>query len=101
MKNGDSRRGGCEGRHYLITGRVQGVGFRWWATRLAEGMELGGWVRNLRDGAVEVRVWGVPSALDRFEEHLAHGPRGARVETVTRHPVPEDASVQRRFSIVG
>lgn len=90
-----------EGRRYRITGRVQGVGFRWWVANLAETMGLGGWVRNLPDGSVELEVWGEQSVLDRLEAHLARGPRGARVESVIRGAAPEDASLQQRFSIVG
>lgn len=68
-------------RLYLISGRVQGVGFRHFANRYAAIEGLHGWVRNLTDGRVEVQAEGDREALDRFENHLAQGPRGARVDT--------------------
>jgi acylphosphatase len=77
------------------------VGFRWWTAKVAETMGLGGWVRNLPDGSVELEVWGEPSVLDRLEAHLSRGPRGARVEGVIRGAVPDDAPLKQRFSIVG
>ena len=67
-------------RLYLISGRVQGVGFRHFVNRQAAIEGLHGWVRNLADGRVEVHAEGDRESLDRFEHHLSHGPRGARVD---------------------
>jgi acylphosphatase len=70
-------------RRFVVSGRVQGVGFRYfiqdWALR--EGAT--GWVRNLTDGRVEAHVEGEAEAVTRIERALRSGPRGARVETVT------------------
>ena len=69
-------------RHFLISGRVQGVGFRYFtqATGVREGLH--GWVRNLPDGRVEAAVEGEADAVERFERAMRHGPPGARVEDV-------------------
>ena len=69
-----------EDRAYRVCGRVQGVGFRWWARGVAEGLGLGGTVRNLPDGSVEVRAMGAPGKLERFEDMLREGPAFARVD---------------------
>lgn len=73
-----------ERRAYRITGRVQGVGFRWWTCRLARHLGLRGQVRNLRDGSVEVRARGPETVLVSFEERLKQGPPGARVARLQR-----------------
>jgi len=66
-----------------ITGRVQGVGFRWWARRQAEALGLTGWVMNADDErSVELTAEGERDALDELERRLHHGPSGARVERV-------------------
>ncbi len=70
------------GRHYLVSGRVQGVGFRFFAFTAAAREGIHGWVRNTADGSVEVSAEGDVEALDRFERSLRHGPPGARVEHV-------------------
>jgi acylphosphatase len=69
-------------RHYLIKGRVQGVGFRFFTQDAAAREGLHGWVRNTESGAVEVAAEGDADALERFERHLRHGPPHARVESV-------------------
>lgn len=69
-------------RRYLISGRVQGVGFRIFAWTMASREGLQGWVRNLPDGRVEVSAEGESEALERFERHVRQGPPGARVEHV-------------------
>ena len=66
-----------------ITGRVQGVGFRWWVRRQAGALGLTGWVMNADDErTVEVLAEGPPSRLDELERRLWAGPDGARVEAV-------------------
>lgn len=92
--------GSEERRGLLLTGRVQGVGFRWFTARLAGGLGLRGAVRNRSDGSVEVHAEGPAGVLDRFEERLREGPPGARVEGVRRIrsslPVPEGEFTIRR-----
>ena len=70
-------------RRYLIAGRVQGVGFRFFAERQAGIEGLHGWVRNLPDSRVEVRIEGDAESVDRVGAALGRGPSGARVESVT------------------
>jgi acylphosphatase len=69
-----------------VTGRVQGVGFRWSAVREARRLGLRGWVRNADDGSVEVEAEGTPSALEEFLAWLRRGPEGAFVSDVEVHP---------------
>lgn len=72
-----------------VTGRVQGVGFRWWVRRQAAARRLRGWVMNGDDErSVELVAEGDPADLDELERLLHRGPDGARVEAVqsTRSP---------------
>ena len=72
-----------------ITGRVQGVGFRWWVRRHAEGLGLAGWVMNDHDErAVELVAEGAVEALDELERLIRQGPPGAHVEAVERRREP-------------
>ena len=76
-------------RRFIITGRVQGVGFRYFAHATATRDGLRGWVRNLPGGQVEAAAEGDEEAMERFEAALRHGPPGARVEQVeVEHTVP-------------
>jgi acylphosphatase len=69
-------------RRYVIVGRVQGVGFRYFTEAAAAREGILGWVRNTSDGHVEVLAEGEADALERFERNLYHGPAAARVERV-------------------
>jgi acylphosphatase len=69
-------------RRYLISGRVQGVGFRFFTEAAASREGIEGWVRNLADGRVEIRAEGDAESVDRFDRAVRHGPPGARVERV-------------------
>ncbi len=80
-------------RRYLISGRVQGVGFRYFTEAVAARDGLHGWVRNLPDGRVEISVEGEADAMERFERHVRNGPAGARVSDVQVHEeLPEHRS---------
>jgi acylphosphatase len=68
------------GRYYRVTGRVQGVGFRFFTRTAALREGIHGWVRNAHDGAVEVSAEGDAEALERFERMLRQGPPGGRVD---------------------
>ena len=68
-----------ERRAYLVSGRVQGVGFRWSTVREAHSLGVQGAVWNRVDGRVEVHARGSSAALDRLERWLREGPPGARV----------------------
>ena len=69
-------------RRYMVSGRVQGVGFRYFAQDVAQREGLSGRVRNLPDGRVEVEAEGDEETLERFERALWRGPFQARVEHV-------------------
>jgi acylphosphatase len=69
-------------RHYVISGRVQGVGFRYFAEAAAMREGIAGWVANRGDGRVEVMAEGDAEAVSRFEAKLRHGPSGARVDAI-------------------
>jgi acylphosphatase len=69
-------------RRFLVRGRVQGVGFRWFVEREAHLLGLAGWVRNNSDGRVEVLAQGTPEQLSRLRVRLQQGPRAARVDDV-------------------
>jgi acylphosphatase len=68
-----------EMRLIRIHGKVQGVGFRFFATRVARRLGLKGWIQNLRDGVVEAVVEGEAKAIDEWLEELREGPRYAEV----------------------
>jgi acylphosphatase len=67
-------------RHYLVSGAVQGVGFRFFAQRVAARHQVVGYVRNLPDGRVEAHAEGTPEGIEGFKHDLAAGPQHARVE---------------------
>jgi acylphosphatase len=75
-----------------ITGRVQGVGYRLWATRTAASLGLRGWVRNRRDGSVEALATGAPEAVAALIEACRQGPRAARVGAVSVAEAGDDGS---------
>jgi len=83
---------------FLVRGRVQGVGFRWFVVRLAERLDLAGLVRNLPDGSVEVVAEGTGEALVELEEGLSRGPRMAQVTSVDKSDVPHDMKLSKPFS---
>jgi acylphosphatase len=65
--------------HLLVSGRVQGVGYRYFARDSANSLGLNGWVRNIRGGGVEVEVEGERGDIDKFIEELRLGPPLSRV----------------------
>lgn len=73
-------------RRYIVSGRVQGVGFRRFVERKAAEYGVRGWVRNRDDGAVEVYAVGLPDQLAALEGPLWKGPLWSRVESVKTEP---------------
>jgi len=71
--------------HFLIRGRVQGVGFRWFVHREAAELDLHGWVRNTDAGEVEVVASGDPGDLADLRTELRKGSRGSRVDAIIEH----------------
>lgn len=77
-----------ETRRYVVTGRVQGVGFRWFVEREAAHLGIKGWVRNREDGSVEVMATGTPAQQRSLRATLRQGPRAARVDMVQESSAP-------------
>jgi acylphosphatase len=73
-------------RRAVIRGRVQGVGYRFWAMRGAQELGLNGWVRNLPDGSVETLAEGDDAAMEKYLTRLRYGPLTARVDGVDVEP---------------
>jgi acylphosphatase len=80
-----------------VEGRVQGVGFREACVHQASSLGLAGWVRNRRDGTLEVLLQGAPDAVARMTAWLHEGPPLARVVRVTDDPAPPVDALLRRF----
>jgi acylphosphatase len=80
-----------QARRFIVRGRVQGVGFRWFVEREAHMLGISGWVRNNPDGSVEVLAMGTRDQLAGLRSRLQRGPRAARVDNVEEmdsKPVP-------------
>ena len=78
-------------RRFVVKGRVQGVGFRWFVESEAQKLGVAGWVRNNMDGTVEVLASGSREQLAELRRRLRQGPRAARVDDVEEseaNPVP-------------
>jgi acylphosphatase len=86
--------------HLVIHGRVQGVGFRAFVVRRATEFEVGGWVRNREDGAVELEAEGPQAALERLLTALRRGPGGAHV-TGVEEAWSERDTAPRPFQVRG
>jgi len=74
-------------RRFLVRGRVQGVGFRWFVEREAHILQIAGWVRNNHDGSVEVLAMGTREQLAGLRSRLQEGPRAARIDNVEESEV--------------
>lgn len=81
-----------------MSGRVQGVGYRFFADEAARVENLSGWIRNLPDGRVEALAEGDLEAVERFARHLARGPGGARIDRIDTVEETPDGRV-RPFEI--
>ena len=89
-------------KHYLVKGRVQGVGFRWFVHREAAEIGLRGWVRNTDDGHVEVVAAGDEEQVAELREALHKGSRGSRVDDVVEHALDDsEAEGLKEFEIEG
>src|ERR1700684_742985 len=82
-----------EARRFIVRGRVQGVGFRWFVEREAHILGIAGWVRNNHDGSVEVLAQGTRDQLSGLHSRLREGPRAARVDAVGGLVAPRGAAV--------
>ena len=89
-----------EARRFVVRGRVQGVGFRWFVEREAHILGIAGWVRNNADGSVEIMAQGTRDQLTRLRSRLREGPRAARVDAVDESEARPAAGVSS-FRIEG
>ena len=85
-------------RRFLVSGRVQGVGFRYFVRIEGQREGLLGWVRNRLDGRVEIECEGDQEAVARFEQAIRQGPPGARVDEMTAETLP-NGLLDRSFTI--
>lgn len=85
---------------FVVRGRVQGVGFRFYARESARALDLAGWVRNASDGSVEAEATGSVAALDAFHRALKEGPRGAWIADVSRRELQPAGKHQHPFAIL-
>jgi len=83
----------------LITGRVQGIGYRWFVERTATDLGLTGWVKNLPDGSVETQAEGGRQVLEQFIEILKTGHHGAIVRAIKTDWTRQDRKYFDSFEI--
>jgi acylphosphatase len=83
-----------------VRGRVQGVGFRWFAREHARRLGLAGWVRNCADGSVEAAAAGSDAAVEEFLAVLRRGPDGARVDDLVSLPPAEKPALESPFTVI-
>ena len=76
-------------RHFILSGRVQGVGFRWRASQIGGMLGLTGWVRNLEDGSVEMEAEGPEEDIDRLLQMLQND-RYIDITGMRARTVPEE-----------
>lgn len=86
-------------KHVFLSGRVQGVGFRHFTRLEARRLNLDGWVRNLRDGRVEVWMEGTPENIERMMNRLQEGPRSSNVTDITVEEETTGDSEYRSFQV--
>jgi acylphosphatase len=83
-----------QAKRFVVSGMVQGVGYRFFAQRAAERLGVAGYVKNLRDGCVEVYAIGTTEQLRSLRAELERGPRAAEVSTVNE----EEAAVNPQYA---
>jgi acylphosphatase len=88
-----------QAKRYLVSGRVQGVGFRYFTQAVAEKLRIGGFVRNLHDGRVEVFAVGTPHQHQQLRAMLERGPRFSSVTEVLEEPATPDRKYEGDFFI--
>jgi acylphosphatase len=90
---------GHQAKRFLVSGIVQGVGFRYFVRQVAERLGIAGYAKNLRDGRVEVYAIAPAAALEVLRGELKRGPRGAMVSGVAEENVDVDQEYAHDFSI--
>lgn len=84
---------------WIVTGRVQGVSYRFFTQDEASRLGLGGWVRNLSDGSVEVRLHGPSEKIETLRRRLHQGPPLARVDAISEEELAAGESLPEGFEI--
>ncbi len=90
---------GVSGRLWLVSGRVQGVGFRWSVLQEARALGLVGYAENRADGRVEVAAAGDETALEELHAYLQDGPAHARVDAVEAGSYPHEVDNYNSFIV--
>ena len=86
--------------HWIVVGKVQGVGFRWFVREQARRWGVRGWVRNLPDGSVEIAAAGADESLAGLLAAVRRGPEGAAVDAVQPGQRPPLDELPEPFSIL-
>ena len=86
-------------KHFLISGRVQGVGFRHFTTVKARNLGLKGWVKNLPDGRVEAVIQGDPGNIYKMAEILRQGPPSAKVRDIESGQLKNPGKIHDTFFV--
>ncbi|MDZ7719687.1 MAG: acylphosphatase [Balneolaceae bacterium] len=86
-------------KHLIISGRVQGVGFRYFTYKTAKKLNIKGWVKNLQDGTVETVFTGSPENVYNMMEELKEGPASAKVQNVEEVELTTDTDNFNDFTI--
>ncbi len=87
-------------KNLKVTGRVQGVGFRYFTRKQAISLDITGWVRNMPDGSVEVYICGEEDNIETMEQRLWNGPRGAYVIEIIELETSNDGVQYTDFSVI-
>ena len=88
-----------QAKRYFVSGMVQGVGFRYFTQDAAEKLQVSGYVRNLRDGRVEVFATATPEQHAELRTMLERGPRFSSVSAVQEEPATPDPQYEGAFII--
>jgi acylphosphatase len=84
----------------IVSGDVQGVGFRYFVRESARALGVRGWTRNLNDGSVEIEAAGEPAVMEAFRKHVGAGPDSASIEYVLEGPRTSNEPLPDPFTIV-
>ncbi len=87
-------------KHLLLSGRVQGVGFRHFTTQQANELGIRGWVKNLPDGRLEAVIMGTKKDVEEMVRRMKKGPRMASVSEISELDPPETTDQFKSFSVV-
>jgi acylphosphatase len=99
MRGGAAVADEARAKRYFVSGTVQGVGYRYFVQRTALWLGVSGYVRNLRDGRVEVYATGTSASLASLRKELERGPEGASVDGVTEEDTLAETGLVHLFSI--